>query len=411
MRIRIVDPVYVDITQCRDYAYPARFGNRSAYPCNVSCAGGCSAGPEYKRPDVPVPTAWQESHPSEAANWPSADWWHGFGSPELDAYIAQARSANNDLVAAVARVREADAQATVAGAALLPTIGAGFSALNERVQGTNSTYSSLRQYSPQLSASYMIDFWGKNKAAQTAAIAAATASRHDRATVELTVVTSVALTYFQRIDLQDRLAVAEANLASAETILKGLRRQLAAGIATALDVAQQESTVSILSAAIPPLLQQLRQTNHALAILIGQAPEFFDATPSTTTLADLSLPVVSPGLPSDLLARRPDVAEAEDQLIAANADIAVARASFFPNIELSASTGYASAALSTVLKSSSRIYSVSAALHSRSSTGAFSRDNMTTQRPAMTSWLPITESDPFSVRQCRGCHGGDAANR
>jgi len=323
---------------------------------------GCNIGPEYKRPDVSIPTTWQESHDSKTAKWPSTDWWHGFGSPDLNTYITQAILANNDLAAAIARVREADAQATVAGAALLPTIGASFSALNERVQATSSSYTNFRQYSPQLSASYMIDFWGKNRSAQAAAIANSLASRHDQATIELTVITSVALTYFQSIELRDRLNVAEANLASGQTLLKGLRLQLTAGVATALDVAQQETTVSILSAAIPPLRQQLGQTNHALAILIGKPPELFETSTSTATLNDLSLPVVRPGLPSDLLARRPDIAAAEDQLIAANANIAVARASFFPNIQLTASTGYASTALSTLIRSSSNVYSVSAGL-------------------------------------------------
>ncbi|HLX78986.1 MAG TPA: efflux transporter outer membrane subunit [Burkholderiales bacterium] len=320
----------------------------------------CSLGPEYKRPDVPVPAAWRESSTADAATWPSAGWWRGFGSPELDDYIAQARRANNDLVAAVARVREADALATVAGAALLPTVALSATAIKERVQATNGAYVNFTQYSPQLTASYVIDFWGKNRAAQTAALATATASRHDQATVELTVMTSVALTYFQSLELRDRLIVAQGNLASAETILKGLRLQLAAGIATALDVAQQETTVSTLSALIPPLQQQFRQTVNALAILIGRAPESLDAT--NGSLADLSLPAVRPGLTSELLARRPDVAEAEDQLIAANASIAVARASFFPNIQLTASSGVASSALSTLLKSSNGVFAIAAGL-------------------------------------------------
>jgi NodT family efflux transporter outer membrane factor (OMF) lipoprotein len=321
---------------------------------------GCNLGPDFKRPDVAVPDAWRERPERDAANWPSADWWRGFGSSELDGYIAQARRTNNDLVAAMARIREADALATVAGAALLPTVGASATALSERVQSTTSAYSNLRQYSPQLSASYIIDFWGKNRAAQTAAIATATASRHDAATVELTVMSSVALSYFQSIELRDRLAAAQGNLDSAQVVLKGLRMQLTAGVATALDVAQQETTVATLGAAIPPLQQQLRQTVHALAILIGQTPESLDTT--TTTLADLNLPAVAPGLPSELLNRRPDVAEAQDQLVAANANIAVARASFFPSIELTASGGYASSALSTVLRSSSAVHQLAAGL-------------------------------------------------
>jgi outer membrane protein, multidrug efflux system len=320
----------------------------------------CSLGPAYERPQTPVPDAWRGTSASEGASWPSADWWHSFGSNELDAYIRQAKEANNDIAAAVARVRQADAQVTIAGAALLPALAANVTALTERQQATGGLYSDFHQVSPQLTASYMIDFWGKNRAAQSAAIATATASRRDQATVELTVMTSVALTYFSSLELQDRLTVAQGNVAAAETTLKGLRLQLTAGIATALDVAQQETTVATLSAAIPPLRQQLQQTIDALSILLGRPPESVNV--SAAKLSDLTVPVVRPGLPSELLERRPDVAEAEAQLMAANANIVVARAALFPSIELTASGGFASSSLSTLLHSSSHVYSAAASL-------------------------------------------------
>jgi len=320
---------------------------------------GCSVGPEYERPDVSLPAAWRESAGAEAA-WPSADWWRGFGSAELDEHIAQARRANYDLVAALARVRQADALATVAGAALLPSVGLGGSAIRERELTAGGSHLDTTQYSGQLVASYAIDFWGRNRAAQSAAIAGATASRHDRQTVELTVMTGVALAYFQVLGLQERLKVAQGNLKNAEYVLRGLHLQLEAGIATALDVAQQETTVATLSAAVPPLRQQLRQANDALAVLTGRAPESLDA--ARGQLSELLSPVVSPGLPSELLVRRPDVAEAEDQLIAANANIKVARAAFFPSIALTAAGGSASSVLSTLLRSSSGVFAVAATL-------------------------------------------------
>lgn len=320
----------------------------------------CNLGPDYHRPDISPPAAWRENATGGSAQWPAADWWRGFGSPELDTLIDEARRSNNDLAAAIARVREADALATVAGAALLPNLGLGATGLGERVQTTTSGYANFRQYSPQLTASYMLDFWGRNRAAQNAAVAGANASRHDAATVEITVMTGVALSYFQSVALRERVEVAQGNLESARTILRGLQRQREAGIATALDVAQQETTVANLAAAVPPLQQQLRQSVHALAILTGQAPESLD--PPSGTLAGISLPAVRPGLPSELLARRPDVAEAEDQLVAANANIAVARASFFPSISLTASGGTASSSLATLLRSSSAVHEISANL-------------------------------------------------
>lgn len=274
--------------------------------------------------------------------------------------MATARRANTDIVAAAARVRQADALATVAGAALLPNLGLNATVQSARLQSTNTGYTDLHQGTAQLAASYMVDFWSKNRAAQTAAIATAAASRHDAATIELTVLSGVALTYFQSIELRDRVAVAQANVLAAQTTMQGLRRQQAAGIATALDVAQQETTVALLNAAIPPLRQQLRQSVHALAILIGQAPESLDL--STLTMAECSLPAVQAGVPSELIRRRPDLAEAEDRLVSAKANIALARAALFPSITLTASGGYASAALSTLLDPASRVHALTAGL-------------------------------------------------
>ena len=333
-----------------------------ATSCVVALIAGCTLGPAYRRPDVEVPAAWHEAPPggAAAAAPPRADWWHGFGSPELDRYIAEARNANIDLAAALARVREADAVARVAGAALLPTVDASAGSFSERVQSTSSSYANFHQVTVGVGASYMIDFWGKSRAAREAAVATATASRRDRVTVELTVMTGVATTFFQTVELQERVAVAEQNLRTADSILGGLRRQLAAGIATALDVAQQETTVATLAASVPPLQQQLRQSVDALALLVGRNPEKLEAT--STTLADLTLPAIDAGLPSDLMARRPDIAEAESMLVAANANIRVARAAFFPQIELTASGGFASTALSSLLDPGSRVFDVGANL-------------------------------------------------
>jgi NodT family efflux transporter outer membrane factor (OMF) lipoprotein len=172
--------------------------------------------------------------------------------------------------------------------------------------------------------------------------------------------TTVANSYFQVLQLHDRISVAEKNLKDSENILKGLQLEQSIGTATSLDVAQQDIVVAAMSTTIPPLKQQLRQTLNALAILTGQNPEAFDI--STGTLADLSEPVVQPGLPSDLLTRRPDIAEAEAQLIAANANIKVARASFFPSIDLTASGGFESTALSTALNPTNSIFVLTAGI-------------------------------------------------
>jgi multidrug efflux system outer membrane protein len=154
--------------------------------------------------------------------------------------------------------------------------------------------------------------------------------------------------------------VARDNLANGEKILHGLQLEQTAGIATGLDVAQQETAVALLYAAIPPLQQQFRQAVAALAVLIGKTPESIDV--DTGTLNALTSPPVLDGLPSSLLARRPDVAESEQQLISANADITVARAALFPSIELTASGGYASSALASLINPVSRVWDIGAGL-------------------------------------------------
>ena len=318
---------------------------------------GCSVGPDYQRPETAQPPAWLAAQPP--AEWPSAEWWQGFGSDRLDALMAQAETANFDIAAAIARIREADAQAEIAGAPLLPAIGATANVTHERAAGGTGLHT-FTSFAPGLNASYELDFWGKNRAAAAAGVSAAQASRFDEATVALSTMSSVATTYFQSLELRDRLAVAERNVAAAQTILTALQRQEQAGIANALDVAQQATTVSTLNAAIPPLRQQLRQALDALAILIGQPAESVDVTMGT--LAEIAVPKVAPGLPSELLARRPDVAEAEANLQAANANITVARAAMFPSIQLTGSGGFASTALGSVFNPANGLFTLGAGL-------------------------------------------------
>jgi multidrug efflux system outer membrane protein len=327
----------------------------------------CSVGPAYKRPDVGLPTHWHESAGTTAGSasasvWPAADWWHGFGSAKLDELIAEAEHNNDDLAGAIARVQEADAQARIAGAALLPSLDLGATGTRQRAQTTSLGVGGrvFNVFNSEFSASYELDFWGKARAARDAARAAAAASRYDQQTVALTVISSVATTYFQALELRDRIQVAQQNLANGQQILNGFKLELSAGTATGLDVAQQETAVAILNAAIPPLLQQFRQIVHALAVLIGRTPESVDV--DMGTLTNLSSPIIVEGLPSQLLSRRPDVASAEQQLIAANADITVARAALFPSIQLTAAGGYQSEALASFVNPPNRVYSVAAGL-------------------------------------------------
>jgi outer membrane protein, multidrug efflux system len=332
----------------------------------MSLLAGCNLGPRYHRPEVPPPPSWVTASAANAPEWPTSAWWRGFQSAQLDDFISQAEHANDDLRAAIARVHQADAQRRIAGAPLLPSLELEATATRARAPVISIGNSPVQRFAtgndfnPLLSASYELDFWGKNRAALTSATASAEASRYDRTTVELGVLAGVAGTYFQALELRDRLAIADANLDNATKILRGLRLEEHAGIATGLDVAQQETVVATVNATIPPLRQQLRQSLDALAILVGSTPEAVDVTRGS--LDDLGQPPVRPGLPSELLARRPDVASAEAQLIAANANIAAARAAFFPSISLTATGGYESAALAGLLTPANQVWSIGAGL-------------------------------------------------
>ena len=343
----------------------------------VTLLAGCTLlGPAYHKPDIPAPQAWSsgpaaDSGPADTvanlpSSWPEQDWWRGFKSPELDELMREAEATNDDLAAAMARVQQADAQVRISGAALLPSLAA--EAIPQRtrqfmpVNGTNGGGSTLTytSYTAQLSASYELDFWGKNYDLRQAAVHGARASRFDQETVRLTVLSSLANTYFTILTLRERIEIAQNNLAAARQTLEGLRLERTVGTATSLDVAQQETVVNTEDASIPALQAQLQQNIAALAVLVGRTPEQLAAPKAH--LADLATPPVSAGLPSQLLVRRPDVAEAEAQLIAANANVQAARAAFFPTIDLTASGGFESTALSTLLLPGSRILALGANL-------------------------------------------------
>ena len=351
----------------------------------------CDLGPDYARPALAIPAAFRATPVSASQAWPAPEWWQAFGSPELDGLIAEAQAHNQDLAAAAARVVQADATVGINGAPLLPTVsgtgnasysrtgssrsgsvsgvttgGSGVTTTTNTGSGTvtsttnttgstvvagtssrNSHYFDARQYSLQASVSYEVDFWGKNRATYESAQASALASRFDQQTVALTVVTSVATTYFQALGAADRLAVAKRNLADARSSLKVFQVRVQVGTATALDVAQEEALVANQAAQIPLLQSTLDQQVIGLGILVGLPPESIHI--AADTLNTLPIPAVGVGLPSELLTRRPDIANAEANLLAQNGNVRAARAAFFPAVTLTSQGGIESLALSTLL--------------------------------------------------------------
>jgi outer membrane protein, multidrug efflux system len=328
---------------------------------------GCILGSERPDLNLEVPATYREGgHRAPDSRLPALDWWRGFRSNELITLMDGAQIYNLDIAVAIAQVIQADAQVGVAGAPLLPT--ATGTATAEQIQTAAGTATSggtvfsrtSSLYSLGLNASYMVDFWGKNRATLFAAEESATASRYNREVVTLTAMVTVANTYFQILAAQDELRVARRNLAAAERILALIKQQFAGGTASQLDVSQQEALVSTERAAIPPLEITLRQNIAALAVLVGRAPANF--TVHGGMLTQIAVPRVTPGMPSELLNQRPDIRQAEAQLASSNFSVEAARAAFFPQIQLTAQTGVQSAALASLFGPGAWFYTLSAGL-------------------------------------------------
>jgi len=307
--------------------------------CALAVTACATSSPMRKLAPTDVPAAFEETAPADAPIWPAADWWRSFGSQELDGLIVQTQAQNLNLAAAEARVLQADARARQAGAALLPTVGLSANA--------NRESNGRRSAGVTLAASYELDFWGKNRSVLTAAQAASRASQADRETVVLTATSSTANTYFQLLSLRERLTIARLNLENSLAVLGVTEARVRDGIASPLELAQQRATVAGQQAAIPQLEQQELQTRATLALLLGRPPEGFDV--SAQDLTAVVLPSVTPGLPAQLLVRRPDIVTAEANLQSANANIAVARAAFFPTISLTGSGGISSGSLTDLV--------------------------------------------------------------
>jgi outer membrane protein, multidrug efflux system len=267
---------------------------------------------------------------------PTQSWFREFGSEELDGLIAAASSNSLDLQAADARLREADARARAAGAAILPQVDLD---ANSTTYAGHSSDGSAHEtdYGALLSASYEIDFWGKNRSARESAEAAREASEADRAVVAVSTLTGVADTYFQVVALRERIALAREAVENARQVLGAVEARRAQGLGNPTELAQQRAAVANAEIHVRDLEQQGDAELAALAILVGKMPGTLQV--ATQHLAELKTPAVSAGLPAELLARRPDVFAAEANLRAAHADLAQARAAFFPSIVLTANGG------------------------------------------------------------------------
>jgi multidrug efflux system outer membrane protein len=341
---------------------------------------GCTLGPNYKRPAVAVPASYRGAVPDGSAQTDIAalgdqKWWDIFQDEQLRALIRTALQQNYDLRIAASHVIEAQAQLGITHADQFPSLSGGAGIADTRTAQSKflpAFETSTGQLN--LSAAWELDFWGKFRRASEAARANLLASEWARQEVVSTLVANVAGAYFQLRALDLELEISKRTLDSRQESLR-LTRILADGGSTSLlDVRQAEQLVFTASAEIPALEQQIEQQENFLSILLGQNPG--DIRRGQTLTEQRQPPEVPPGLPSSLLERRPGIRQAEAQLVAANAEIGVARAAYFPQISLSGAGGFQSSALTSLFTGPAGAWSFGASLTQPIFTGGRLRSEM-----------------------------------
>ena len=316
-------------------------------------------GPDYFRPKQTLPASYQESQASDAAEAVINQWWTLYNDEVLNDLISKASKNNTDLKIAVARIEEADGYMREVGAALFPQVNMDSSASRYKVTELGATplfngMSPTRSnYNVILSTTFELDFWGKLRRAQESAKAQALASRFAKDTVDLSLKSLVTGDYLLLRSLEAQIELSKASMKSREDSLALTQRRLEGGVSSALDVHQAEVAYNNLKAQLADLTRQRAIIEHQLAVLTGD----LDLKIAAGDIQSLPIPPVPPvGLPSSLLEARPDVRQAEQNLIAANAKIGVAKAALFPTISLTAGLGGESKDLGDVLKSAARIW-------------------------------------------------------
>lgn len=320
------------------------------------CLTACSTTPA---PDAAInpPQRWQSAAADAPQSWPDRQWWKSFASPTLDRLIEQARVNSHDLAGAVARVRQAQASAVIAGAPLLPEMQVALDAKRQHLLhgpgydglDVSRNYRTSTSLDAVLSTRYELDFWGGVRASHDSALRSLDASRFDRQTVELTVLSAVADSYLRDLALLEQLRIARLNLSNAEDVLRLITDRHRSGAASRLELAQQQGLVAAQQRQMQLLRQQRQDNRVTLATLLGEPVQ---ALPdSRESLNAVHWPVIVSGVPSELLLRRPDIATAEARLAAASADVQVARAALLPKLVLGADLGSGARTFPDVLNS------------------------------------------------------------
>ena len=319
---------------------------------------GCAVGPDYQKPvaetaDLPADWRWKAAEPKDAA--PKGDWWSAFNDADLDKLERQAVAQNTDLRQAADRVLSSRAQARLRGAEFVPNIGLDPSYGREQAPASIPQFAKVpplqpatrvepsNSFSVPLDLSYEVDLWGRVRRSFEAARAGAQAAEADKENVLLTVTGDVAIHYFTLRELDAEIRILVATEKSRQSSLDINTTRVQAGRATDVDVAQAQTNLTNVSAELAAARKDRAETEHALAILCGAMPGTFAVAERPL---DGDVPAVPVDLPAALLERRPDVAAAEREMAAANAQVGVAKAAFFPQVTLTGQGGYLSASAS-----------------------------------------------------------------
>jgi multidrug efflux system outer membrane protein len=322
---------------------------------------GCAVGPDYKRPEVLTPTDWRNG-PEARDSLGDLGWWQLFKDPALHELITTAVVANRDLQVAVARVLDSRAQLGVARAAQFPQVNASGSYQYTRPFSKNSPMAQGAEiftgddWQAGMDLTFELDLWGRLRRGTEAARAELLASEETRRVVLMTLVADVARTHFDLLELDDELEIARRTLQTRQASLELQRRRFGQGLSTQLDVERAEAEVAVAAGTVPDLERRIAQTENGLSVLLGRNP---GPIARGVPLDGQRLPPEVPaGLPSALLERRPDILQAEQTLVAANARIGMAKAEYFPKISLTGMLGVESVSLSDLFTGGSRFWSI-----------------------------------------------------
>ena len=287
----------------------------------------CNLLPDFQRPSVEMPDQWRDTSLTKQKSAVDPQWWQAFGSAELNRLITEALAYNNDLAAARLRVEQAKAQAKIAAANLWPSLG-----LQGDFTDSRNNIGDTQKQSGQFTAAYEVDLWGANRARSNAGSARLLSSVFTRDALQLVVMSNVGQAYFNLLALAERKRIASEFLENVGHVLTIVEARYQAGAVSALDVAQQQTELATARAGLDLLIQQYTLAENTLAVLLGHPPQAVSF--NSERFFDLLLPMVNALQPASLLERRPDVRQLEMELIAANADIGVARAAFYPKLQL-----------------------------------------------------------------------------